>query len=385
MDDAIADPRAVLAFPYDWRLSVEYNGRLLAQAARKHLESWTATAVTEPALHRSWERPPQLVFVTHSMGGLVTRAALEHHRDLVPDTRTVITLGTPFLGAAKTAVVLNGNRGSRLPARLLQRLQVLAATLPGVHDLLPDFRCVDEGLEVVRLDPIMVEALGGDRELAAAAITHQSKMRAPEAVVMPDHRAVVGVAQETVQSIRVDSAVVTPQYEGFLTHPDGRLRRDAHGIPERRNRHGDGTVYRDAAHNGAVKPNYFPVQHGALAGNETVLKYVHAVLTEYDDLIGPPMGQGELGLAVPDEGVIAGVPWRIRVTGRTAPTGVSCLLTDADTGRQVARARLAACDGELAATITAPAPGLFRVVVTAGGITPLTQLVLARNPENSSE
>ncbi|AZS69661.1 hypothetical protein DDE74_00500 [Streptomyces lydicus] len=384
VDDAVADPRAVLTFPYDWRLSVEYNGRLLARAARRHLEAWTATATAEPALRRLWERPPRLVFVAHSMGGLVTREALDHHRDLVPDTRSVITLGTPFLGAAKTAVVLNGDRGSRLPARLLRGLQALAATLPGVHDLLPDYRCVDEGLEVVRLDPLMVEALGGDSELAAAAMARQSRMRAPGAVVMPDHRAVVGVAQETVQSIRISSAVATAQYEAFLTHSDGQLRRDAHGIPERRDRYGDGTVYRDAAHGGAVKPSYLPVQHGALAENETALKYVHAVLTEFDDLIGPPMGQGELGLAVPEAGVIAGVPWTIRVTGRTVPAGVSCVLTDTDTGRQVARARLAACEGELAATVTAPTPGLFRVVVTAGGITPLSQLVLAHEPDEDT-
>ncbi|WUH92851.1 hypothetical protein OG900_23915 [Streptomyces sp. NBC_00433] len=378
--DAVADPRALLAFPYDWRLPVEYNGGLLAQAARRHLEAWTAAAASEPALRRLWDRPPRLVFVAHSMGGLVTLAALERHRDLLPDTRTVITLGTPFLGSAKAAVVLNGDRGSRIPRRVVRRLQALAATLPGVHELLPDFRCVDRGLEAGRLDPPTVEAIGGDRELASAVQARQTRMRSPGAAALPDHRAVVGVGQETVQGIRVDGAVVTPRFEAFLTHSDGHLRRDAHGVPERRDRQGDGTVYRDAAHRGAAGPVYLPVQHGALAGNETVLRYVHAVLTEYDDRVGPPMGSGELGVVVPDEGVTAGDPWEVRVTGRTEAAGASCVLTDADTGRQVARGRLSARDDGLRATLAAPAPGLFRVSVTAGGVAPVTQLVMAHGP-----
>ncbi|MBM9507161.1 lipase/acyltransferase domain-containing protein [Actinacidiphila acididurans] len=382
--DAVADPRAVLAFPYDWRLPVEHNGSLLAQAARRHLDSWLAAVEADPALRGSLERAPRLVFLAHSMGGLVTWAALEHDPGLVPDVRTAITLGTPFLGSPKAVLVLNGDRRSRLPDRLLQRFQALAATLPGVHDLLPDFRCVDTGLEVVRLDPPTVRALGGDEELAAATITRQARMRSPGAVRVPDHRAVVGIAQETVQSIRMTDAVATGQYESFLAHADGRLRRDAHGIPERRNRQGDGTVHRDAAHTGPARPVYFPVQHGALAGNASVLKYVHAVLTEYDDSTGPPLGQGELGLTVPDEGVTAGEPWTVHVSGRTAPAGVSCVLVDAESGRQVARARLAAHGDGLAATVTAPVPGLFRVVVAAGGIAPLTQLVLARVPENTT-
>jgi len=83
--------------------------------------------------------------------------------------------------------------------------------------------------------------------------------------------------------------------------------------------------------------------------------------------------------------VTAGVPWTLRVSGRTAPAGVSCVLIDAETGRQVARARLAGHRTGLAATLSVPAPGLFRIVVTAGGTAPLTQLVLARGPEDGTE
>ncbi|MFH9969887.1 esterase/lipase family protein [Streptomyces mirabilis] len=381
---AVAAPSAVLKFPYDWRLPVEYNGRLLAEAARRHLQTWIAAVRATPTLRRREDREPQLVFVAHSMGGLVTRAALAHHRDLLPDTRAVVTLGTPFLGSAKAAVMLNGGRRlshGPVASRVLDCLQSLTITLPGVHDLLPDYRCVDEGLEVARITPERVSALGGDGELARISSEFQARMRSDDGVILPGHRAVVGVAQPTVQSIRVTEGVVHPQHDAFLTYPDGELRRDANGIPERRDRAGDGTVYRDAARGGVSKPVYLPVQHGALAKDETVLRYVNAVLTEYDDQVGPPMGRGELGMSLPEAGVIAGVSWTLLVTGRTSSAGVGCRLVDANTGRQIARVQMAAREGALTATVTIPKPGLYRIEAQAGGGTPVTQLLVAHAPD----
>ncbi|MFD7418389.1 hypothetical protein ACFV9B_43265, partial [Kitasatospora purpeofusca] len=88
--DTVPTPAAVLPFPYDWRLPVEYNGQLLADAARRHLEGWTATVLATPALRALCEeRMPQLVFVAHSMGGLVARAAIYQQPDLHGDTRAV--------------------------------------------------------------------------------------------------------------------------------------------------------------------------------------------------------------------------------------------------------------------------------------------------------
>ncbi|MCX4993464.1 triacylglycerol lipase [Streptomyces sp. NBC_00568] len=380
---AVVDRAAMLEFAYDWRLSVDYNGRQLAEAARQRLEKWKAVVASTPALRaRCQERMPQLVFVAHSMGGLVTRAALHHHKDLQPDTRTVITLGTPFLGSAKAAVMLNGERGEgRGPGRVRKRLQALAATLPSVHDLLPDYRCIDEGQEVSRLTPDVVEGIGGNSELARAAAGFQLKMRTEAAVVLPDHRAVAGVAQPTVQSVRIKNGIVYPEYRAFKVDAAGELVRNCHGIPKGWDRWGDGTVYRDAATNSVRQPVWMPVQHGALAKHDSALKYIHSVLTEYDGYAGPPMGPGELGLDLPDEGAVAGEAWELRVTGRDSPVSVTCEIVNAETGICVARPRLSGREDDMAAMVTLREPGLYRVAARVSEAAPVTQLVMAFRPD----
>ncbi|MGH3625402.1 MAG: hypothetical protein ACRDQ5_27080, partial [Sciscionella sp.] len=112
----VAHPDAVLEFGYDWRLPVLDNARLLARAAHAHLTAWRAHPTHDHARRISPdERPAQLVLVAHSMGGLLARAlplvegTNDSHGDvpaLTPDIRATITLGTPFEGAAKVAVIL---------------------------------------------------------------------------------------------------------------------------------------------------------------------------------------------------------------------------------------------------------------------------------------
>ncbi|MCX4650308.1 hypothetical protein OG249_00090 [Streptomyces microflavus] len=380
----VAAPAAVLPFPYDWRLPVEYNGRLLAHAARQHLEEWTATVLATSALRAlCQDRMPQMVFVAHSMGGLVTRAAICHQPDLQADTRTVITLGTPFLGSAKTAMMLNGGRRTGgLNRVILDRLQRLTVTLPGVYDLLPDYRCVDEDLEVARLTPQTVARIGGNPYLANASMDFQQKMRLDHTEALPTHRAVVGVAQPTVQSVRIEAGVVQPQYRSFIAGEHGDLRRDEHGIPGWIDRWGDGTVYRDAATLGAEKPVYLPVQHGSLAKNDVALRYIHGVLTEESVYTGPPMGSGEVGLDLPDEGVIAGRAWQLRVTGRDRPVGVRCEIVNTETDAVVATPRLSTRDDCLGAAVTLSEPGLYRVRAQAADTPPVTQLLLAFGVES---
>ncbi|MFE6821912.1 hypothetical protein [Streptomyces sp. NPDC057690] len=386
--DAVADPAAVLAFAYDWRLPVEVNGALLAEAAHRHLAAWRGSEAHSRArrLHPD-EREARLVFVAHSMGGLVTRAAFAraaaHGSDLGADTRSVVTLGTPFLGSVKAAVILGGNRSDPLPALPGRRMQALARTLPGVHDLLPDYRCVDAGRDVLRLTPSDVAALGGDKELAAAAQDFQRRMRAPSTPDLPGHRAVVGVAQPTAQSLRLEDGVVYEQYLSFERDGDGELARDpAAGLPVRRDRAGDGTVYRDAAAlSGGKAVTWLPLQHGSLAKDGVALAHVRAILTERDQDLGPALGAGGIGLDLPDC-VEAGRPWLARLTPAPGEeldshAGIACSVHDAESDRRVGTGRLGWHDGAVAASVTLPAPGLYRIRVTTEGAPPLTQLVLA--------
>jgi hypothetical protein len=182
-----------------------------------------------------------------------------------------------------------------------------------------------------------------------------------------------------MQSLRLEGGVVREQYAAFELDGDRGLARDASGVPVRKDRAGDGTVYRDAAHLGANSDRsvtYLPLQHGALAKNSVALRYVRAVITEYDTRLGPPMGGGEIGLVLPDCAPVGSV-WTLRLSGADTYVGIRCTVHEAETGRLVDTPRLAWQDGGIAARVTLPAAGLYRVRVETGGNPPVTQLVMA--------
>ncbi|MGV9256625.1 lipase/acyltransferase domain-containing protein [Streptomyces sp. NPDC003703] len=379
---SVAAPEAVLEFPYDWRLPVAVNARLLAAAARAHLERWRAhPAHTQARRHRVDEREGRLVFVAHSMGGLLVHAALGDGPDggeLARDTRGVCTLGTPFQGSAAAALILNTGRGTPVPLPH-GRLRDLAVTLPGLHDLLPTFPCLDEGLNVRRLTTVDIADLGGDKDLAQESLAFHERLRGR---TLPGHRAVVGISQRTVQSLALRQGVVEPYEHSFRRHSDGELMRDANGAPRRFDVAGDGTVHREsAALSRATVP--LALQHGALAKGEAALEAVTAFLEE-DEHLGPPQAAAGLGLRVPDL-VAPGARWTVRVHGADGPAGLECTVEEVtETGAPGGFRTRAALEADeygdediVAGRVTVPAPGLYRVVLDSGDDTPLTQLVLA--------
>ncbi|MFH8990853.1 hypothetical protein [Streptomyces sp. NPDC017940] len=376
----VAHEAAVLEFAYDWRLPVTANGRLLAEAARRHLVGWQGhPAHDEARRHRVDERPARLVFVAHSMGGLVTRAALDasYDSDLFDDTRAVLTLGTPFHGAVKAAAILNSGRGTPVPLPHRQ-LRSVSATMPGLHDLLPQYACLIEGDDVRRLTPGDVAGIGGDEELARAAADFQGKQIH---MTLPGHWTVAGTNQATPQSLTVKDGVVHPRQYGARRHSSGAFIRDARGALRFYDVKGDGTVHKDSAAVGpAVTP--LPLQHGAVAFDRVALKAVAEVLRG-DDHLGPPQGAPGCGLDVPDL-VTAGEPWTLALTDVDSLSGLKCEIADAE-GRDPRPLRPMWGDGTVVARATVSAPGLYRVTVrTIDGHT-VSQLVLAGEPGTEQE
>jgi hypothetical protein len=87
----------LLEFPYDWRLSNQLNAQRLSEAVTPVLDRWRQTTKNPNA---------KLIFICHSMGGLVARYFLEvlGGREL---TSKLITIGTPYQGSINA---LNASR-----------------------------------------------------------------------------------------------------------------------------------------------------------------------------------------------------------------------------------------------------------------------------------
>jgi lecithin:cholesterol acyltransferase len=350
----LAHPDAVHQFPYDWRLPVVHNARLLADAADAHLSRWRA--------HPEGSRDASLVLVAHSMGGLLAR----HFTDVLGDggaVRCTITLGTPFYGSVKAAYILSSGRGAPLPLPR-RRLRELALALPGLYDLLPAYRCVDETTSVRRLTAADVAGIGADRVQAERALDWQAKLGTPGGDRL---HAVVGVEQTTMQSLTLRDGVLAGHAYTCRPGDDGRLVREDRG--------GDSTVYCDAASPAGIDPQHLPQKHAALARSPEAAAHVRAVIT--GDRLGPWLGDGlRIGVEVPDV-VAAGVPFDITVPTSDDPAVVSCRIVDVATGRQVARPVFGRRDGVVVAPAVLPRIGGYRVEVKGGGFAPISELLLA--------
>ena len=352
----LAHPDALCEFPYDWRLSVEHNASELGRLVDRHLSMWRA--------HPSGSADAKVVLVAHSMGGLVARYFTQVLGG-ASDVRTTITLGTPYYGAVKAAYILSSGRGVPVPRK---RLRKLVQHMPGLYDLLPFYRCVDEGETARWLQPEDIAGLEGDRELASESFERHKRLMAGDAGSL---RLLIGVEQPTMQSLSVRDGVLTPLRHTCITDQAGVIK-------ERLDLAGDGTVFRRSAAGFGLSPGTLPQSHGAVAATEEAISHVRDVLT--NDTAGPPLGPGEIGIDVPDV-VSAAEPLTITVTGADA-TGTSCRVVDAFTRWQVAVPPLQRREGVVTASVVLGEPGVYRVEVKGGGASAVTEQVLAVTPED---
>jgi pimeloyl-ACP methyl ester carboxylesterase len=365
-------PGAVQPFAYDWRLSVRYNANLLAEAMYRHLAAWREHPEHAAARRAHPEqRDAQLVLVAHSMGGLLVRAL-----SLIPgameEVRAVVTLGTPFHGSVKAVELLATGEGG--PFTLSRKaLREAAATMPGVHDLLPSYRCMLTPDGLVAPTSADLAQVGADIELTAAA---QADRDAVAGTMLPRHRLVAGIAQPTQQSFEIEAGSVRTSFTYYRRHPDGELVRDCIGRPLLVDHSGDGTVYRYAASLEGVQSIDLAQQHAALARMGAAADIAAGVSNRIEDL-GAVLGPHDLGMAFPNEALI-GMPVELTVHGAADPAALDIAIDDALTDEaawetEVGQARPA---GEQALTyeVKFTRPGIFRVGVSGGG-EPVTKLV----------
>ncbi|GAA4457712.1 lipase family alpha/beta hydrolase [Phytohabitans houttuyneae] len=306
-------PDNLVAFAYDWRLSNRYNGRRLKR-------------VVEPVLARWREQPgrrdAKLVFLCHSMGGLVARWYTEREGGAT-HTRTLLTIGTPHRGAAKAIDRLVNGVRLKL-GRFGIDLTEVARGLPALHQLLPSYACIEEGGALRTI----AEA-GGLPGVSAAALDDAARFHA-QLDGSPDTarlHPLVGINQPTAASARITRGTAVLQ----------RTMLTAEGIAV--DRLGDGTVPRFAAYPKGFGDRFPALSwsaqtHGGLPGHRGVLDQIDGVLT------GTGVEFRASGTAIGVEAdplVLAGEPLTVRAESTDPALLMDAQLIEPATGTPVAR------------------------------------------------
>lgn len=353
----------LLPFPYDWRLSVRHNAHRLGERIRPALAAWR---------ERSGNPGARVAYVAHSMGGLVAR----YHLDILggaADARLLATIGTPFRGSVNALTTLHAGVAPRL-GPLSAPFTRLARTLPALHQLLPDWRCVvrPDGTRV-GLDDLDGRALTGpDPALVADALALHAELAA--ASPAPSYRLHIfgGLRQPTHQTVALGTGALVARRE-----LDGE------------DHHGDGTVPRfscfphQLADDADVR--YFAQRHGSLQNEPALLHQLEAVLTAREPRAFLAGDHLELSVDAPEYADGLAVPLEVRAL-RNGPT-LAATAQDAESGMTTAALPLRSHrDGRWTATFSLPQPGTWRIKVhdalTPTRVQSVTAVVLAGPGDN---
>jgi pimeloyl-ACP methyl ester carboxylesterase len=332
-------PANLVPFAYDWRLSNRYSAKRLK-------------SVVEPVLARWREQPgcgeAKLVIIGHSMGGLVARWYLDRE-DGAAHTRSLITLATPHRGAASAVDrLVNGVRKGL--GSFAFDLTGVARSLPSLHQLLPEYACVDDGKQLRKLHDTGLPEVSS--ALVADGIAFHDELDLPVRPDGYDLYPLVGFRHPTATTVR-------------LTGDGARMVRTIDGADEK----GDGTVPRLSAvpkglgSGGGAAQLYADDTHTALPGNKAVLDQIDGILTARRvEHLAPEF---PVGVTV-DELFVAGEPVTVRAEVEDRTIVVYAQLVDTDTGAILDTARLRPEDDSLAIAFHDVPPGAYQVRVGSG-------------------
>lgn len=349
-----AEPANLVAFAYDWRLSNRYNAQRLKDTVESVLDRWRA------AQH---DDDPELVFLCHSMGGLLTRYYLEVLGG-AQITRRLLTMGTPYRGAATSLLQLvNGVRKGIGPLRL--DLTAFARSCPSTHQLLPGYDSVGTGDELRHHRELSLE--GPDPSLLADAERFHAEIARAVAARgdTPPYRirAVHGLRQPTPTTVTVEGDSLAP-VDSIQGGDEG----------------GDGTVPRLSGHppemagDDALRGH--SEQHGSLQSNAAVRDAIWEWLTSELPTHRGPVGADEIGVEHPDL-LARGEPLVVDVVAASDTLLVRTTLTSLDSATVEKRTLRNLGGGRYRTSIDGLPPGLHRLSTAAAtSRLPITSSVL---------
>ena len=245
----------LIPFPYDWRLSNRHNARLLAKVACDALRRWRR----QPGMEKAG-----LVLVCHSMGGLIARWFAEQE-DGAECIRAIVTVGTPHRGSLNALVSLvNGIEPGFGPLRF--SLSAFARSLPSLHQLLPQYACLEgaHGRIGLRDTPTPL-----DSTMLRDALDFHDRLDLVGPLPYKMHK-VVGIRQPTYTTARLAGDRVIPSFE-----------------IDARDQGGDGTVPRMAAEPTSGRGDEVHEvagQHGELQAASSMHDLVDGILTR-DEMV----------------------------------------------------------------------------------------------------
>ncbi|MFB7470882.1 esterase/lipase family protein [Kitasatospora sp. NPDC056184] len=347
-------PVNLVEFAYDWRLSCRYNARLLATRVDEALGRWRATAPQRAGA--------KVRLICHSMGGLVARYWVERLGG-AEVTRQLITLGTPHRGSiGALESLVNGHRIGLGP--VAADLTAFSRSLPSLHQLTPDYACVEtpDGLRHPRelataldgVDPRLLADAGCFHAEIRQAALRRVRQGGAERLCLP----VVGVRQPTPTTAAVTG--------------DGRLRliETIGGVDEG----GDGRVPRFAAYPAEIALDDPVVRasfanHGAIKGHAGVREDLYGWLSPTPAVYRGALPAHPLGVRVAEYGA-AGEPLRVEAAAGAEGEGADTLavratVRDEHGGTVASRTLRNAGGGRYEGAFAGLGPGAYAVSVHA--------------------
>lgn len=286
-------------FPFDWRRSNRVSARKLAMTVPGWLNAWR---------EKSGRSGAKVVFIVHSMGGLVAR----HYVECLggwKTTKTILSFGTPYKGSGNALGFLcNGFVWKIGPVEAFDGTDALRS-FDSVYQLLPTYPFVKQpGQAPMRVFELDLPNLDRKRATAAHAFHEEIRLAQEanarnEAYVRsgPRVRPVIGTEQPTVQSASLDGGTLTT----LMVAGDDDLG-------------GDGTVPRVSAlplELGFESTTYVPNTHSALQSDPVSFGHMRGVLTEDDvDPRTLRAGAGESFSLYLEDAYRAGRPVRFEAT-----------------------------------------------------------------------